>query len=131
MYPFLNIIHAYLPKCLSCSILSYLYPYNIYPSFLYTFRVYILNCLHCTYGFLNTILFLISPTPTLMAFTKVTNAHGPSPQPTVCRSPSCSLTTATGSSRLKARFKPTSPEKSGVDGGANQVPTYLGQLLHL
>ena len=33
--------------------------------------------------------------------------------------------------RLKARFKPTSPKKSGVDGGANQVPTYLGQLLHL
>ena len=33
--------------------------------------------------------------------------------------------------RPKARFKPTSPEKSGVDGGANQVPTYLGQSLHL
>ena len=31
-----------------------------------------------------------------MAFTGVTNAHGPSPQPTACRSPSCSLTTATG-----------------------------------
>ena len=27
--------------------------------------------------------------------------------------------------RLKARFKPTSPKKSGVDGGANQVPTYV------
>ena len=38
-----------------------------------------------------------SPTPTLMAFTGVTNAHGPSPQPVACRSPSCSLTTATGS----------------------------------
>ena len=25
--------------------------------------------------------------------------------------------------RSKARFKPTLPEKSGVDGGANQVPT--------
>ena len=33
--------------------------------------------------------------------------------------------------RPKARFKPTSPKKSGVDGGANQVPTYLGQSLHL
>ena len=33
--------------------------------------------------------------------------------------------------RPKTRFKPTSPEKSGVDGGANQVPTYLGQLLHM
>ena len=31
----------------------------------------------------------------------------------------------------KARFKPTSPEKSGVNGGANQVPAYLGQSLHL
>ena len=33
--------------------------------------------------------------------------------------------------RPKTRFKPTLPKKSGVDGGANQVPTYLGQLLHL
>ena len=32
--------------------------------------------------------------------------------------------------RPKARFKPTSPKKSGVDEGANQVPTYLGQSLH-
>ena len=31
--------------------------------------------------------------------------------------------------RPKARFKPTSPEKSGVDEGENQVPTYLGQSL--
>ena len=31
--------------------------------------------------------FLKSTTPTLMAFTGVTNAHGPSPQPTACRSP--------------------------------------------
>ena len=34
--------------------------------------------------------------------------------------------------RPKARFEPTSPEKSGLDGahvggGSNQVPTYLGQ----
>ena len=28
-----------------------------------------------------------------MAFIGVTNAHGPSPQPTACRSPTCSLTT--------------------------------------
>ena len=33
--------------------------------------------------------------------------------------------------RPKARLKPTSPGKSGVDGGANQVPTYLDQSLHL
>ena len=60
-----------------------------------------------------------------MAFTGVTNVHGPSPQPTACRPQSCSLTTAKEVTRLKARFKPTTPEKSGVDGGANQVPTYL------
>ena len=56
-----------------------------------------------------------------MAFTGVTNAHGLSPQPTASRSPSWSLTTTTG--RNQARFKPTMPKKSGVDGGANQVPT--------
>ena len=33
--------------------------------------------------------------------------------------------------RPKARFKPTLPMKSGVDGGANQVQKYLGQSLHL
>ena len=33
----------------------------------------------------------------IVAFVGVTNAHGPSPQPTPCRSPTCSLTTATGS----------------------------------
>ena len=33
--------------------------------------------------------------------------------------------------RPKARFKPTFAKKSGVDGGANQVLTYLGQSLHL
>ena len=41
----------------------------------------------------------LSPTPTLMAFTAVTNAHGPSHQPTAYRSPSFSLTTATGSNQ--------------------------------
>ena len=38
--------------------------------------------------------FLNALTPTLIAFTGVTNVHGPSPQPTACRSPPCSLTTA-------------------------------------
>ena len=51
---------------------------------------------------------LYKPRSTLMAFTGVTHAHGPSPQPTAWRSPTCSL-------RPKARFKPTSPKKSGVD----------------
>ena len=75
--------------------------------------------------------FFLSHTPTLTAFTGVTNAHGPSPQPTAFRSPSSSLTTARGSNQAKAKFKPTPPEKSGVDGGANQLSTYLGQPLHL
>ena len=44
-----------------------------------------------------------------MAFTGVTNAHGPSPQPTAC-----SLTTAIVT-RPKARFKPTLPENSWVE----------------
>ena len=35
----------------------------------------------------------------LVAFTGVTNAHVPSPQPTVCRSPTCNLMTATGSNQ--------------------------------
>ena len=41
------------------------------------------------------------------------NARGPSPQPTACRSPSCSLMTATGSNQAQVRFKPTSPKKYG------------------
>ena len=65
-----------------------------------------------------------------MVFTGVINAHGPSPQPTTYRSPSCSLTTATGSNQAQAGFKPTSPKKPGVDGEANQVPTLLGGSLH-
>ena len=52
---------------------------------------------------LNLLPFFASPTPTLMAFTGVTNAHGPSPQPTACRSPSCSLTTATGSNHAQSK----------------------------
>ena len=36
------------------------------------------------------------PTPTRVPFTGVTNARGPSPQPTACRSPTCSPLTATG-----------------------------------
>ena len=31
--------------------------------------------------------------------------------------------------RAKARFKPTSPEKSAVDRGANKGPTYLFYFL--
>ena len=39
--------------------------------------------------------------------------------------------TVIGSNKFKAKLKPTLPEKSGVDGGASQVPTNIGQLLHL
>ena len=39
-----------------------------------------------------------------MAFAGVTNAHGPSPQTTACRSPSCSLTTATGSYQVQSNL---------------------------
>ena len=38
-----------------------------------------------------------------MAFTGVTNAHGPTPQPTACRSPSCSLTTATEGNQAEGK----------------------------
>ena len=34
----------------------------------------------------------------------VTNAHGPSPQQTACRSPPCSLTTATGSYQVQSNL---------------------------
>ena len=40
-----------------------------------------------------------------MAFTGVTNAHGPSPQPTACRSPTCSLMTATGSNQALGKVE--------------------------
>ena len=39
-----------------------------------------------------------------MAFTGVTNAHGPSSQPTACRSPSCSPMTAKGSSKALGKL---------------------------
>ena len=38
-----------------------------------------------------------------MLFTGVANAHEPSPQPTACRSASCSLTTATGSNQAQEK----------------------------
>ena len=37
----------------------------------------------------------------LVAFTGVTHAHGPSPQPTAFRSPKGSLSTATGSNKAQ------------------------------
>ena len=58
-----------------------------------------------------------------MAFTGVTNAHGPSPKPTACRSTSCSLMKPQQEvTRPKARLKPSLPKKSKVDGG---VTTYI------
>ena len=44
------------------------------------------------------ILFLIIPTHTLVALTGVT------PQPTACRSPKCSMSTATGSNQVETYF---------------------------
>ena len=67
----------------------------------------------------------------LMAFTGVKNAYGPSPQPTACRTPFWSLKQQQEVTRPKARFKSSLPKKTKLDGGANQVPTYLGQLLQI
>ena len=44
-----------------------------------------------------------SDTPTLIAFTGVTNDHGHQPQPTACRSPTCSLMTTTGSNQASGK----------------------------
>ena len=58
-------------------------------------------------------------TPALMAFTGVTNPHRPSTHSTACRSPTCSLKTATGSYRAKGKvLKPSLFKKSGVNGEA-------------
>ena len=53
-----------------------------------------------------------------MAFSWVINAHGPSLQRTACRSPTFNLILQQEVTRPKGRYKPTLPEKSGVDGGA-------------
>ena len=78
-------------------------------------------------------LFFISPTPTLMAFTGVTNALGPSPQPTACRSPSCSVATGTWSKPglRQCLNLPHLRSLGWIGGWTNHVPTYLGQSLHL
>ena len=60
--------------------------------------------------FFNYVLVQIH-TPNLMDFTGVTNAHGPSLTP--------------------ANSMQVSSKKCGVDWRASQVPTHLGQLLHL
>ena len=49
---------------------------------------------------LHTATVFINPTPTLMAFTGVTNAHGPSPQLTAC-----SLTTSIGSNQAYGKVQ--------------------------
>ena len=70
------------------------------------------------------------PTLTLVAFISVTHVHGPSFQPTESRSPTCSLSTVTGTA-TEERFRPTLIKESEVERGSNQVPKYLGQLLYL
>ena len=62
-----------------------------------------------------------------MALTEVANAHGPSPHPTACRSPSYSLTKTIGINLRQG--KNTSPETSGLDGIAlNLYCRYLRNL---
>ena len=75
-------------------------------------------------------LFILNPTLTQKVFTGFTNAHGPSLQPIAGRSPTCSLTSAQEVARPKARFKPTLPKKSGVDGGAISWQHILVTFLH-
>ena len=72
--------------------------FDIYVVYVISLRErFILDRLSYFKAFKPTLRFL-SPTHNLMAFTTgVTNAHGPSPQSTACRSPSCSLVTATES----------------------------------
>ena len=53
----------------------------------------------CSWSFSELWSIFQSPIPTQMAFTGVTYAHGSSPQPTACRSLSCSLMTVTGSNQ--------------------------------
>ena len=56
-------------------------------------------------GFLQVQVFY-SPTPTLMVFTGVTNAHGHSPQPTACWSRiCCCLSTEAGSNHAKDKLQ--------------------------
>ena len=57
-----------------------------------------------------------------MAFTEVTNAHGPSPQLTACRSQHGVLQPQQDVTRPKAWFKPTLAEKSVVNWRTNQLP---------
>ena len=45
----------------------------------------------------------LTPTATQMAFTGIINDHGHSPQPTVCMSPTSSLTTAKGSNQTQGK----------------------------
>ena len=55
-----------------------------------------------------------------MTFIGVTNAHGPSPQPTACRSPTCSLMIATGSNQAQGNLLcPRSLGWMGEQSGAN------------
>ena len=58
-----------------------------------------------------------------MAFTGVNNPHEPSPSQQHAGLHHAVWQLQQEVTRPRARFKPTLPEKSGVDGGANQVPT--------
>ena len=61
----------------------------------------------------------LKPAANLVAFTGVTNAHGLSPQPTACRSPSFSLKTATGSNQAYSNLAWEVWGRWGSKSGAN------------
>ena len=73
-------------------------------------------------------LVFITPTPTIIAFTVVTKAHGPSIQPTLQVSNMESIWTAAWSYQALGNILTCFAQE---DGGANQLPTYLGQSHHL
>ena len=65
-----------------------------------------------------------------MAFPGISNAHGPSPQPTAYRSPTCSRSTATRSNQTLAKVSAYFEWEVLGGWGSNQVPTFLVYILH-
>ena len=59
-----------------------------------------------------------------MAFTWVTNAHGPSSQPTACRPPTCSLTSA-----VKSGVPPFPSCRPGFKSQAHHIRFYQFRLI--
>ena len=78
-----------------------------------------------------TTFFIINLTATLMAFTGITNAHGPSPYATACKPPTCSLTTTTGSNRANVKVSNYNAKEVWGGWGSSFVATYLDQPIQL